>query len=82
MRDCCPANQFSGCCEGRSCQSGTVPIINLEKKLIAKQTGDIILCRTIAVASLGVLVLSFLLVGLPEMQRWEKANQEQITWNR
>ncbi|WP_199925221.1 hypothetical protein [Neorhizobium sp. SOG26] len=36
MHSCCPAHAFSGCCEGRECQSAAVPLINLAAKLERK----------------------------------------------
>ena len=37
MRDCCPANRFSGSCEGRECQSAAVPLVAIERRITAKR---------------------------------------------
>ena len=76
----CSTRAFAGCdCLPGQCQSAVVPIrkaIDAADTVQAMAKADIIFVRTLAVASLASIVLSFIFVGLPEMQRWEKDNQE------
>lgn len=77
----CPAHQFGCSCAPGECQSATSPLrkaITAADTVAAKARADMVLLRTIAVMAVASIFLSFTFVGLPEMERWQKKNQENI----
>lgn len=62
MRDCCPANQFSGECEGRECQSYAPRLDDINRKIKlteAKHRADRAVLTFIAILCIGFAAFSF-----------------------
>lgn len=84
MRDCCPANQFSGCCEGIECRAASRRKEESQKlaRIIAKRNADTALMMVSVAVCFSLVAFSFIHFAVPESQRLARANQENITWNR
>lgn len=83
MHDCCAAHAYSGCCAGTGCTSGAVPLIRLDEQITDSARArramvDRMIAGNVAVLALAVFALSYLFVGIPEMQRWAKVEKENI----
>lgn len=86
MRDCCPANQFSGCCEGRECTSKAVELGRFTKPtdrtlntVLAKdRAGWAVRYGASIFIAVALISLSFITQALPESQRLTRAQQEQV----
>jgi hypothetical protein len=90
MRDCCPANQFSGCCEGRECTSKAVHLGKFTKP--TDRTLNTVLAKdragwavrygasvAIAVVALSIIA-SFVFIAVPESKRLALVNQENVSY--
>jgi hypothetical protein len=85
MRNCCAANQFSGCCEDGECNSATRPIIQILDRPIRTVTAKGWASRFVT----GVLIAFYMAVAIGcgitldnHFKREALINQENVTWNR
>jgi hypothetical protein len=83
MRNCCAANQFSGCCEGGDCTSYAARAEEINRKIKtvqAKRNAGFALLAYPAASCIAVALisLSFAYAAMPESNRLARANQEQV----
>lgn len=80
MRDCCPANQFSGCCEGIECRTASRRKEESQKlnRIIAKRNAATFQMMAGFVFAFGLVAFSFIHFAIPESQRLARVHQEQV----
>lgn len=80
MRDCCPANQFSGCCEGIECRTASCRKEESQKlaRIIAKRNADTALMMVSVAVCFGLFAFSFFHFAVPDAKRQALRNQENV----